>query len=66
MSDVLTLEEACEILRVSKDTIEGWRTRRIGPPFFKYTQARTSPLFILRRDLEQWIEDQKTIHTAGN
>lgn len=58
MSDVLTLDEACEILRVAKPTVLMWREKGIAPPFFKYNNARTSPLFILRSDLDQWIKDR--------
>lgn len=58
MSDVLTIEEACAILRVAKPTVLDWREKGIAPPFFKYSEGRTSPLFILREDLEKWIANQ--------
>lgn len=55
---VLTLDEACEILRVAPATIKDWRSKGEGPPFFKYIEGRTSPLFILRSALDGWIRDQ--------
>lgn len=57
---VLTLEEACLLLRVAPPTVHNWREKGYGPPFFKYTEGRTSPLFILRDDLNAWIKEQAT------
>lgn len=60
MSEVLTFDEACAVLRVAPPTVYNWRERGYGPPFFKYIEARSSPLFILRKDLDAWITQQAT------
>lgn len=66
MPKILTLDEACELLRVAKPTVYEWRTKGEGPPFFKYSDSKGAPLFILDEDLNDWVKEQARATNQGS
>ena len=53
-SDILTQDDLCELLQVSKHTIASWRKDKKGPPYFKAGGIRYR-----RSDIEKWIDETK-------
>lgn len=59
--DVLTEEEAAQVLRVKPDTLRHWRTAKRdkgkAPPFIQQGQGR---VLYLRADLTAWLLANRT------
>ena len=55
-SELLTPKEAAEMLKVSPDTLEGWRAKRTGPPWTKLGDGKRSPVRYRRSDLEAYLK----------
>lgn len=54
LNDLITTKEAAKILRVSKKTLENWRTRKLfGLPFFSADVQFGSTWYYLRERIEQ-------------
>lgn len=53
--DLMTPEQVAELLQVHPGTLENWRFRGEGPPFFKLGSKRRSPVRYRRKDVEDWI-----------
>jgi excisionase family DNA binding protein len=53
--DLLTEREAAELLKVSPQTVEGWRHAGTGPPFARIGR---SPRY-LRRNVRAWVEQRR-------
>lgn len=61
MSDLLDVRQAAELLGVSPDTIYGWRHRSyLRPPGFPEGFRVGGRVRWHRRDLEAWIERQRS------
>lgn len=58
----LTPTEAAERLRVSPRALEGWRNKRVGPPYRKFGRRVLYPLDLL----EQWEADAANGGAAMN
>lgn len=52
--ELLTLNEAAEVLRVPVNTVRWWRQRGVGPSFFKIGRH----VVIKASDLHAWIDAQ--------
>ena len=57
-SDLLTIPEAAEVLRISPSTLRGWITAGNGPRTVRIGRL----VRIDRGDLERFIEDRKNGH----
>jgi len=55
MSKYLTTHEVAELLRLSKRTLDNWRTQKTGPT---WTKAGGRILYDTE-DIKEWIESQK-------
>lgn len=54
MHDMLTIDEAAELLRSSKATLRRWRYERTGPPSAKVG----SRVMYRRTELAAWLDEQ--------
>ena len=54
MQDMLTIEEAAEMLRSTKGTLRRWRYERSGPPSAKIGNR----VMYRRSDLIAWLDEQ--------
>jgi excisionase family DNA binding protein len=54
-SDYLTVAEAAEYLRLSRSTLNGWRSKGIGPSYVKLGAA----VRYVRADLDRWAEARR-------
>jgi excisionase family DNA binding protein len=50
----LTTEQAAVYLGVSARTLEDWRLRRIGPPYYKKQDGKM--ILYRRYELDNWVE----------
>lgn len=53
MQNILTTSEAAEYLRSSVITLEQWRQKGEGPPFYK----PKGKIYYLKEDLDAWIKE---------
>ena len=61
MSDMLSVEEACELLELSPTTLWRYRKNGGGPRFICPIRGR---YFYRRRDIEKWLESRTYSHTS--
>ena len=61
--NLLTTDEAAEVLRLSRRTLEGWRVKGGGPPFCRFGKDR-GRVFYIRRDLDAWVDEQTRTSTS--
>jgi excisionase family DNA binding protein len=59
--DLLTVEEAAELLRVTARTLGSWRSQKIGPPFIQVTRKA---VLYSRAALLEWLKS-KTVQTQN-
>ena len=57
MSDLLTPKEVAARLRVSTDTLEGWRAKGIGPKWIKLGTAKTAPIRYRAKDVDNFMQE---------
>lgn len=50
---LLSIDELAAYLGVPRRTLDGWRLRRVGPPFVKFGKTVRYPEHALRR----WMDD---------
>jgi excisionase family DNA binding protein len=63
--DILTSEEAANLLKVSERTLERWRTRR-RIPYVEYPrQGAWAPIRFRRADILEWLR-QHVVKTIRN
>lgn len=62
MLELLTTEQAAAELRVSKQTLEAWRCRGEGPPFFRVGRRRVA---YTREDLHIWLAGRRCDPAEG-
>ena len=55
-TDLLTPKEAAAMLRVSTDTLEGWRAKRQGPAWTKLGEGKRAPVRYRRGDIEAFLK----------
>ena len=55
MNELMTVQEVCDLLKVSRSTFEKWRQRRIGP---KAMRLPNGQLRIQRSELDEWLQSQ--------
>lgn len=58
MTDLLTTDEAAQLLAVAPKTLRKWRYTGGGPMAVKLGPSRTSPVRYRRRDLERWLSQR--------
>lgn len=46
----LTTKQAADLLRVSADTLYQWRSRKVGPRYYR----KVGRIFYLEQDLRAW------------
>lgn len=54
--DLLTPKEAAAMLKVSTDTLEGWRAKRTGPAWTKLGDGKRSPVRYYRAAIEAFLK----------
>ena len=55
VTELLTVDEVAEILRVSRKRLYDWRYRGEGPPAFRLNSGE---LRYPREELTEWLDDQ--------
>ncbi len=56
--DLLREEQAARLLGLSVRALQGWRSRRCGPPYVKLSNHT---IRYRRRDLIAWVESQRVL-----
>jgi predicted DNA-binding transcriptional regulator AlpA len=57
--DLLTPKEAAALLRVSTDTLEGWRAKRIGPPWIKLGDGQRARVRYRRSEIAAYLKQRE-------
>lgn len=57
----LSTDQASEYLSVSKRTMEGWRVRRVGPPYSRLVGLVRYDIIELDAFMERWVEPQRAL-----
>ncbi len=57
--ELLTPKEAAALLRVSTDTLEGWRAKRTGPAWVKLGDGKRAPVRYRRSDIDAYLKDRQ-------
>jgi hypothetical protein len=57
--ELLTEQEAAELLTVSAVTLARWRKEGIGPRWFRLGGRPAGPIRYRRDELLQWLEEQR-------
>jgi excisionase family DNA binding protein len=61
VSDLMTLREVAQYLRIPEKSLYGWRHKRLGPP-----AARVGKHLRYRRtDVDRWLAEQRNADTNG-
>lgn len=55
-TEYLTPKEVAAMLKVSTDTLEGWRSKRTGPPWTRLGDGDRSPVRYRREDVEAYLK----------
>ena len=61
--DLLREEQAARMLGLSVRALQGWRSRRCGPP---YVRIANHTICYRRRDLTEWIAGQRVMPPESN
>lgn len=54
MDDMLTSKQVSELLGVKLNTLQKWRTRGVGPKYFKFGGSNAAAVRYDRQDVEQF------------
>lgn len=61
MSDLLTPKQVADLLNINHRTLEGWRAKRIGPPWVKLGPSIRSRIRYSREAVEKFMsQDAKS------
>lgn len=53
---LLTPKEVADLLKVTTDTLESWRAKRLGPAFIKLGEGKRSPVRYRRSALDEYLK----------
>lgn len=53
---LLTPKEVADMLKVTTDTLESWRAKRLGPAFIKLGEGKRSPVRYRRSALDEYLK----------
>ena len=56
LDELLTNEQAADLLAIKPNTLEGWRCKGKGPPFIKLGNHPSSPIRYQRSRLMAWVD----------
>jgi excisionase family DNA binding protein len=56
---LLSTEEAAEILNVSPKTLQKWRHKGEGPPFYRYGSGEAKVVGYAPTELRDWLKPQQ-------
>ena len=56
VDELMTVQDVCDVLKVSRSTFDKWRQRRVGPPA---TRLPNGQLRIRRSELNDWLRSQE-------
>lgn len=59
-SDLLTIKDLCERLKIARSTLHLWRQRGQGPVSIKLPNGEVR---FRERDVEEWLEDLASTQT---
>jgi hypothetical protein len=59
MLDLLPQDKVASMLHLSPKTLERWRSKRVGPAWYK---IGGTPLYKLK-DVEMWVEQQRVVRS---
>ena len=54
-NDLVTEDYAADLLRIRKETLRNWRSRKRGPPFYKFAGR----VYYHPREISAWIASQR-------
>lgn len=56
MDDMLTSKQVSELLGVKLNTLQKWRTRGVGPKYFKFGGSNAAAVRYDREDVETFMK----------
>lgn len=59
MSNLLTIQQAAELLQVSVGAMNTWRQKGTGPPFHRLGDGPKAPIRYDPGDIAAWLEARK-------
>ena len=57
-NDLLTPQQAADLLQVKTDTLEAWRGKRVGPAWIKLGDSKRSPVRYRRQDIDTYLKER--------
>ena len=63
-SELFDTEATAALLGVRPNTLEGWRTRGLGPRYLKFGPGRRAGVRYPRSEIQKWIERQTFASTS--
>ncbi|MCW9059723.1 MAG: helix-turn-helix domain-containing protein [Gammaproteobacteria bacterium] len=63
--DLITNEEAADLLGIKPNTLEIWRTKGKGPKFVKMGEHKQAPIRYMRPEIFDWLERQSFSSTSA-
>ncbi len=55
--DLMLIEEAAAYLKLSKSTLDQWRSNKTGPRFIRLGDTDRSKVAYRREDLDRWVAE---------